>query len=198
MRAPPAPLHPVVTIGPFAKWGIDYTSYNPRSAGGHGYIIVVVDYFTKWAEAMPTWNEDGHTVAQFLFNHVITWFGVPQAIVTDHGKNFRNHMMMELTTQLGLRQDSSTPYYPQSNGQVEAVNKILVTILQCIVGMHKSNWHLMLLPTLWAYRTSVKDDTDFTTFQLVYGLEANLPMECEIPSLKLAVEFLPNTTPVEE
>ena len=72
MRAPPAPLHPVVTVGPFAKWGIDYMTCNPRSAGGHGYIIVVVDYFTKWAEAMPTLTEDGHTAAQFLFNHVIS------------------------------------------------------------------------------------------------------------------------------
>lgn len=129
MCAPPAPLHPVVTVGPFAKWGIDYTTCKPRSAGGHGFIIVAVDYFTKWAKAMPTLTEDGHTEAQFLFNHVITKFGVPQAIVTDHGKHFRNHMMTELTTQLGLRHDSSTPYYPQSNVQVEAVNKILVTML---------------------------------------------------------------------
>ena len=107
-------------------------------------------------------------------------------------------MMTELTTQLGLKHNSSTPYYPQSNGQVEAINKILVTMLQRTVGMHKSNWHLMLFPALWAYRTSVKDATSFTPFQLVYGLEATLPIECEIPSLKLAVELLPNTTPLEE
>ena len=107
-------------------------------------------------------------------------------------------MMTELTTQLGLRHDSSTPYYPQSNGQVEAVNKILVTMLQCTVDMHKSNWHLMFFPALWAYRTSVKDATGFTPFQLLYGLEATLPIECEIPSLKIAVKLLPNTTPVEE
>ena len=56
----------------------------------------------------------------------------------------------------------------------------------------------MLFPTLWAYRTSVKDATSFTPFQLVYGLEATLPIECEIPSLKLAIELLPNTTPLEE
>ena len=109
MRAPAAPLHPVVTVGPFAKWGIDYVTCNPRSTGGHGYIIVAVDYFTKWAEAMPTLSEDGHTAAQFIFNHVISRFGVPQAIVTDHGKHFHNHMMVELTTQLGLRHDSSSP-----------------------------------------------------------------------------------------
>ena len=112
MHAPPSPLHPVVTIGPFAKWGIDYTSCNPRSAGGHGYIIVAVDYFTKWDEAMATLTEDDNAAAQFLFNHVISRFGVPQAIVTDHGKHFCNHMMTELTTQLGLRHASLIPYYP--------------------------------------------------------------------------------------
>eukprot|EP00253_Pinus_taeda_P019926 PITA_19926 len=198
MRAPPAPLHPVVTVGPFTKWGIDYVTCNPRSAGGHGFIIVAVDYFTKWVEAMPTLTEDGHTAVQFLFNHVILRFRVPQAIVIDHGKHFRNHMMKELTTQLGLKHDSSTPYYPQSNGQVKAINKILVTMLQRTVGMHKSNWHLMLFPALWVYRTSVKDATGFTPFQLVYGLEATLPIECEIPLLRLVVELLPNTTPLEE
>ena len=106
--------------------------------------------------------------------------------------------MTELTTQLGLRHDSSTPYYPQSNGQVEAVNKILVTMLQRTVDMHKSNWHLMLFLALWAYQTSLKDATGFTPFQLVYGLEATLPIECEIPLLKRVVDLLPNTTPVEE
>ena len=144
MRAPPAPLHHVVTVGPFANWGIDYTTCNPRSAEGHWYIIVAVDYFTKWAEAVPKLIEDGHTAAQFLFNHVNSWFGVHQAIITDHGKHFRNHMMTKLTTQLGLRHDSSTPYYPQSNGQVEAINKVLVMMLQRTIGMHNSNWHLML------------------------------------------------------
>ena len=55
----------------------------------------------------------------------MAWFGVPQAIITDHGKNFRNHMMTELTAKLALSHDSSTPYYPQSNGKIEAVNNIL-------------------------------------------------------------------------
>eukprot|EP00253_Pinus_taeda_P009175 PITA_09175 len=170
MRTPPAPLHPIVTVIPFSKWGIDYMTCNPHSAMGHGYSIIAIDYFIKWAKA----------------------------IITDHGKHFRNHMMTKLTTQLGLRHDSSTPYYPQANGQVEAVKKVLVIMLQHTVGMHKSNWHLMLFSALWAYRTLVKDATRFTPFQLVYGLEATLLIECEIPSLKLVVELLPNTTLVEE
>ena len=144
---------------------------------------------------MPTLIAKGKTTAQFLFNHVITRFGVPQAIVTDHGSHFFHYMMPELTSKLDLRHDSSTLYYPQANGQVEAVNKVLVTMLQHTIGIPKTNWHLMLFLALWAYRTSVKNVTGFTPFQLVYGLEATLPIECEIPSLKLAFELLLNTLP---
>ena len=103
---------------------------NHHSSEGHGYIIVAVDYFTKWAEAMPTFNNTGKTVALFFFNHVISRFGVSQAIVTDHGKHFFNHIMNELTSKLGVSHDSSTHYYPQFNGQVEAIKKILKRMLQ--------------------------------------------------------------------
>ena len=106
MCAPPIPLHPIIIVGPFSKWGIDFMTCNPRSSGGHAYIIVVVDYFTKWAKAMPTLAADGKTATQFIFNHVITYFGVPQAIVTDHGSHFWDHMMAELTSKSGLRHDS--------------------------------------------------------------------------------------------
>ena len=139
MRAPPVPLHAVITVGPFAKWGIDFMTCNPRSAKRHAYIIVVVDYFTKWAEAIPTLAADSKTTTKFIFNHVIAWFSVPQAIVTDHGSHFRDYMMAELTSKLGLRHDISTPYYPQANGQVEVVNKVLVTMLQRTIRIHKSN-----------------------------------------------------------
>ena len=105
--------------------------------------------------------------------------------------------MTELTTQLGLHHDSLMPYYPQANGQVEVVNKVLVMMLQRTIGMHKSNWHLILFSALWAYCSSVKDAIGFTSFQLVYGLEATFLIECEIPSLKLVNKLLPNTTPVE-
>ena len=75
----------------------------PTSAGGHGYIIMAIDYFTKWAAAMPTYVEDGNTAALFLFNHVIAIFGVSQSIGIDHGSHFRNQMMEELSAKLGFR-----------------------------------------------------------------------------------------------
>eukprot|EP00253_Pinus_taeda_P028203 PITA_28203 len=154
MLAHPAPLFPAVMVGPFTKWGIDFTTCNPPSAANHKYIIVVVDYFTKWAEAMPTSKNDSDMAALFLFN--------------------------------------------QANGQVEAVNRTLKTILQRTIDKNRSNWHVMLYSSLWAYRTSVKTATGFTPFQLVYGMGSIFPIECEIPSLKLAVELLPETSSLEE
>ena len=111
----------------------------PTSAEGHGYIIIAVDYFTKWAEAMPTYAEDGKPSALFLFNHIIARFGVPQSIVTDHGSHFRNQMMEELSAKLGSRHENSMPYYPKANGQVEAIKKVLKIMLCGMVGDHKSN-----------------------------------------------------------
>jgi hypothetical protein len=81
---------------------------------------------------------------------------------------------------------------------VEDVNKILKTILQRTINSAKSNWHLMLYSALWDYQTYVKTATSFSPFQLVYGLEAVLPIECHILSLKLAVQLLPDTSLLEE
>eukprot|EP00253_Pinus_taeda_P023703 PITA_23703 len=141
---------------------------NPTSARGHGYIIVAVNYFTKWANAMPTLNNNGETAALFFFNHVVSRFHVQQAIVTDHGSHFRNHMMVELAAKLGLSHNSFTPYYSQANGQVEAINKVLKRMLQRMIGVHKWNWHLIL-----------------------YSACGHI---CEISSLKLAVDLLPETS----
>ena len=183
MRTHPSPLHPVVSISPFAKWGIDFTMCNPPSATSHHYIIVAMDYFKKCAEAMLTDNNDAKTTALFLFNYIIARFGIPKSIITDHDMHFCNAMMAELTSILHLDHEHSSPYYPQANRQVESINRILKTMLQQMVGTHKSNSHVHLFSTLWAYQTSVKTTTGFTPFQLVYGLEVVLLIECEIPSL---------------
>ena len=139
MQSHPASLFPVISVGPFMKWGIDYMTCNPASAGGYKYIIVTVDYFTKWVEAMPTFKTHGETIAFFMFNQIIVWFGIPKVIVTNHGNHFQNSMMTELTTMLGFRQEHSSSYYPQANGQVEAVNKTLKTILKRTINAAHSN-----------------------------------------------------------
>eukprot|EP00253_Pinus_taeda_P020453 PITA_20453 len=153
MCAPPAPLDPVISVGPFSKSEIDFITCNPTSSTKHNYIIVVVDYFMKWVEALPT----------FCF-----------------------------------RQDQSSSYYPQANGQVEAINGVLKTMILWLLGNYKTHWHRMLYPMLWEYQTSVKTATGFTPFQLSYGLEAVLPIECQVPSLQIIVELFSSTTTEEE
>ena len=129
MCSHPTPLHPVISIGPFMKWGIDFTTCHPTSSSGHKYIIVVVDYFTKWVEAMPTFTNEDKTVAIFMFNHIIARFRVLKEIVTDLGSHFQNCMMTKLSTSLGFKQEHWSLYYPQANEQVEAVNKTLKHML---------------------------------------------------------------------
>ena len=84
------------------------------------------------------------------------------------------------------------------NGQVEAVNKSLKSILQWTIAQSKTNWHIMLYPALWAYRTAVKTATGFLPYHLVHGVESVFPVECEIPLLKLAIELLLDTSKLEE
>ena len=99
---------------------------------------------------------------------------------------------------LGFRQEHSSSYYLQENGQVEAVNKTLKTILKRTIDAAHSNWHIMLYPALWAYRTNVKTAMGFSPFQLIHGVEAVTPIECEIPSLKIVIHVLPDMTELEE
>ena len=80
----------IITASTFTKWGLDFMDCNPASAGGNHHIIVIVDYFTKWDEAMPMIKFDGETAAHFVFNQIITWFGILKELVTDHGRQFQN------------------------------------------------------------------------------------------------------------
>ena len=147
---------------------------------------------------MPTFKVDGETAYFFIFNQIIMHFGIPKEIVTDHGSHFQTNMMTELATMLGFKQEHSSSFYPQVNGQVEVVNNTLKTILKSTINATRSNWHIMLYHALWVYRTNVKTATGFSPFQLVHGVEAITLVECEIPSLKISIHVLPDTTELEE
>lgn len=146
---------------------------------------------------MPTCLNDGDIRNLFFFKHVIVRFIVPESILTDYGKHFQNHMMQELVPKLGCFHEHSSPYYSQSNGQVEVVNRTLKTMLQWMMGKNKSGWKIKLFATLWAYWISMKTTIDFTPFQLVYGVESVLPIQWKIFSLELAVALIPKTPIME-
>ena len=112
-----------------------------------------------------------------LFNQIITGFGILRELITDHGKNFQNKMMVELSLRLGYKQEHSSSYRPQENGQVEAMNKSLKSILQRAITQRKTNWKIMLYPSLWAYRTTVNTTTNFSSYRLVHVLESILSIE---------------------
>ena len=103
-------------MGPFIDWGVDFMKCNPTLTGRHHYIIVFVDYFTKWVEAMPTIYNDGEITTYFIFNQIISHFGIPRELVTDHDSHFQNKMMIELTKMLGFKHEHSSPFYLQANG----------------------------------------------------------------------------------
>jgi hypothetical protein len=171
---------------------------NPPSSNGHKWIVVEVDYFTKWVEAMPTFNNTTDTTSRFFFNQVITYFRVPLQLESDHYKHFENEIFIELSSRLGFSHEFSSPYYPHSNGQVEPVKKVLKTMLQHTVNKHKTNWHHMLFLALWDYRTAIKTAIGFTPFHLVHGIEATLLVGCEIPTLGTAIKILLDTTPKDK
>ena len=85
---------------------------NLASAGGNHHIIVVVDYFKKWAEAIPTVESDGETIMHFVFNQIITRFGILRELVSDHGRNFQKKMMEYFSSKIGYKQENSSCYYP--------------------------------------------------------------------------------------
>ena len=96
-------MFPVIVVGPFTKWGINFTTCHPVSARGHRYIIVEVDYFTKWVKVTLTFSNDGETAALFVCNQIVARFSIPKEIVIDHGSHFQNKMMFELTSKLGFK-----------------------------------------------------------------------------------------------
>ena len=171
---------------------------NPVSAGGHKYIIVNVDYFTKWAEEMPTFKDGAENASFFVFNQIITCLGIPKDIFTHHGSHFQNNKMTELATMLGFKQEHSSSFYLQENGQVEAINKTLKTILKHTINAAQSNWHIMLYHTLWNYRTNVKTTMGFSPFQLIHRVEAVNSVESKIPSLKIVIHVLPDMNQLKE
>ncbi|PKI56839.1 hypothetical protein CRG98_022797 [Punica granatum] len=118
---------------------------NPKASNGHLFILVAIDYFTKWIETITSASVTAKVVARFLKRDIIARYGVPATLITDNAKNLNNKLI--------------------------------------------DDWHDMLPFTLLAYWTSVRSYTEATPYSLVYGMEAVLPVEVEIPSMRIYAEF---------
>ena len=184
------PLNPILAQIPFEKWGIDFVGpiKPPSRSGQKRYILVATEYVTKWAEAIATKTDDAKTVAKFLYEHIITRFGCPKELVSDRGTHFVNDTIQQLTNKYFIKHRTSSPYHPRANGQTEKTNGILCKIITKTVQGSNIDWDSRIYDALWAYRTAFKVTTKCTPFQLVYGQEAILPIELEVPSLRIALE----------
>ena len=139
------PLHPIVVFAPFEKWGIDAVGPLPKTQHGKEYILVAVDYMTKWMEAVATSSIMAKDVAQFIYRNICTRFGVPLEVVSDHGPSFRSEVLACLLEKLKIKHRYSTPYFPGANGAVEKVNGILVKNIQKLVKDKARMWINILM-----------------------------------------------------
>nr|XP_012466145.1 unnamed protein product [Gossypium raimondii] len=189
MHAPPSPLHVMVSPWPFSMWGMDVIGpISPKASNGHRFIFVVIDYFTKWVEAASYANVTKSAVNKFLKKEIICRYGMPERIISDNALNLNNNSIAKVCSQFKIRHHNSSPYRPKMNGAVEAANKNIKKIVGKMTETYK-DWHEKLPFALLAYRTSVRTSTGATPFSLVYGMEAVLPLEVEIPSLRVLAEL---------
>ncbi|PKI60836.1 hypothetical protein CRG98_018767 [Punica granatum] len=148
--------------------------------------LMRLDYFW-WIEATTLASVTAKAVVRFLKHDIIAHYGVPVTLITDNAKNLNNKLIDELCAQFRIQHRNSSPYRPQMNGAVEAANKNIKKIIGKMMVNYK-DWHKMLSFVLLAYQRSIRSSTEATSYSLVYGMEAVLPVEVEIPSMWILAE----------
>ncbi|KAL0455176.1 UNVERIFIED_CONTAM: hypothetical protein Slati_0856800 [Sesamum latifolium] len=155
MHQPAEPLTTMLSPCPFRQWGIDIVGRFPLAAGQRKFLLVAVDYFTKWVEAEPLARITEGEVMKFIWKNIICRFGIPREIISDNGRQFQGRKIQEWCQGLRIKQRFTTVAHPQANGQVEVTNRIL---------------------------DNPRGSTGETPFSLVYGTEAIILAELGMPS----------------
>nr|GEY46595.1 reverse transcriptase domain-containing protein [Tanacetum cinerariifolium] len=148
------------------------------SSRGNRYILVAVDYLSKWVEAKALPTNDARVVVNFL-KSLFARFGTPIAIISDRVTHFCNDKFAKVMSKYGVTRRLATAYHPQTSGQVEVSNRGLKRILKRTMGENCASWSEKLDDALWAFRTAYKTPVGCTPHKLVYGKSCHLPIELE-------------------
>ncbi|GJX68216.1 reverse transcriptase domain-containing protein [Tanacetum coccineum] len=158
-------------------WGIDFMGPFPSSRRNK-YILIAIDYLSKWVEAKALPTNDARVVVKFL-KSLFARFGTPRAIISDRGTHFCNDKFAKVMSKYGVTHRLATAYHPQTSRQVEVSNRGLKRILERTVGENRASWSDKLEDTLWAFCTAFKTLISRTPYKIVYGKSCHLPIELE-------------------
>nr|GEU47024.1 reverse transcriptase domain-containing protein [Tanacetum cinerariifolium] len=183
---------------PFYKWGIDIAGPFPKGPGKVKFLIVEMDYFTKWIEAKPVATIIGNEVKKFVWDNIVCRFGLPEEIIFDNEKQFRDKPFKNWCEKLCIRQCFAFVKHPQANGLVERANKSLREGIKVRPDERSKDWIKELPYVLWAHRIMIMSSNRDTPFSLTYGTKAVIPAKIGMPLIRTSkVDILQNDEALE-
>ena len=172
----PAPLTNVPIGGPWQMLAADILEV-PVSRHNNRYLLVVTDYFTKWAEAVPLRDQTATSISAAVIK-ICCSFGIPNVLHSDQGRNFESQLFCDVLTAFGIQKSRTTAYHPQGDGMVEQFNRSLLQLLHCYTET-EDDWEEFLPLVLYAYRTAIHSTTHVSPFQLMFGRSPTVtPFQC--------------------
>ena len=173
------PLKPIEVVPiPFYMIGVDIVGPLKTTRSGNKYILSIIDYYTKYAEAEALPNQEAETIVRVL-EQIFARHGMPSVLLTDQGRNFESHLVKSMCQLFGIEKRRTTAYHPQTDGLCERFNAILKSLLRMKVNNDQNDWDEQLPHALLAYRISKQSPTGVTPFEMLYGRDARLPLGVE-------------------